>query len=217
MWGVRIKKSFYKAVLRSIPVILNACSVYGSLCFDLPATTSPLLRCLGYSEYFVRRFWAVFDELSNLRIPLYTLRNTSFTLHIVHRKEGIPHIEGECIPIEDIVCFTHKLRCVRSPHTHALYLYIEGSYSGRIFVRTNVLRVLRVMNVWREQAPYQFIKLLDDFLDGTAGVDDLLRFVFDTLIDNKRVMSLILPKLPLSTEELLKLSPLLRIMRIPRT
>ncbi len=207
-----IKKEFIDAILRSIRLVLDKCIELDALCFDPPATITPLLYCIGYNEYFVRKFWEVFEKLGEFSFTIYKYYGIEFDLVLHHKLGTVMHLRDECIPVEDIVCIKHRLDCVKAPHTHMLYIYIEGRHEGRVFVRTNVLRILRLMNIWRKDSPYKVLELMHKVLYGEEDLSRLIIYLLKIILSNEKILSYILPKIPLSNDELKILSPLIRFL-----
>ncbi len=171
---------------------------------------------MGYNEYFVRSFWEAFEKLEYFKIPVYRFSDIEFDLLFIYRRETLVHLRDECIPIEEIVCHRHRLDCIKAPHTNALYIYIEGDYRGRVFVRTNILRVLRLLNIWRSEEPYRLIEMVRRALRGEVERDEIIRHILNLLRSRRDILHFILPKIPGDSEELLMFSPILRILHYLR-
>jgi hypothetical protein len=203
-----------KAIVESIKKILEVCGRENTLCLDIPATTTSLLECLGYNEYFIRRTWHVIEEADGFRFPIYSHSGVSFNILLEHRKEPVPRYRDTCIPMSIEACKQHPSECTVTPHTHALYIYIEGHIGKGGYVKVNLVRILRLLYMEDKDITMKIISLVENLLSGKGDINTLYKSILTLLARNRHVLKYILPYIPSTIEALLASSPLSRLLSV---
>lgn len=214
MYIANIDSSMLKAIIESIRTILIKCKELDALCYDTPATTTHLMQCMGFNEYFIRKTWRVFEEINGLRINMYKFHDVEFDLLFEHRKEPVPRLRDSCIPVDDEVCYKKRSECITSPHIHSLYIYLEGKLGRGGYVKINVVRLLRLLQMKDEKLTYELLDVIEKLLTGKGSIRKLYILVLKILLKNRGVLSLILPMVPQDLEGLFKASPFARLIRL---
>lgn len=208
--GERLPPLFAEAIVRSVKRVLLKCAELGIRCRDPPSVITPLLRCLGYNEYKIRRFWSFFEGArEGLRLEIYRYFSVSFALSLVYRKETVTHLERECIPLDDLDYRKLRSQSIRTPHSHALYVYIDGRIedSG---MRLNVISALRLLYLRNPKLVNELLDTIIDIVWGRAAVSELYERILEAIGTGEDVLQLILPSMPTTSRDLLKISPILR-------
>ena len=198
-----------EAIIRAAKKTSSTCMELGLHCYDPPVVISPLLRCLGYNEYQVRRFWRYFEEGGEINVEVYRYLEAQFNIISVYKKETVSHIRYSCVPVDSLDC--HKLgsECIKTPHTHALYLYVDGRV-GNAEIRMNIIRLLSLLYSIDRRVVDSLLDSILDMLWNRINVEELYNRVLDALNLGDHVLRVALPLKPDSKEKLLQLSPILR-------
>ncbi len=206
----QIPPIFAEAILNSIRMIYTKCAELGLRCNDPPCVITPLLKCLGYNEYQIRRFWATFEDLGNgIVLEIYRYSLARFNLVISYRKETVMHLRHKCIPLDEIDCRRLGSECIKTPHSHALYIYIDGRVENTV-ARLNVIRILYFLYSKNPRVVDELMEALRGVIWNRGNVLELYDKVLSGLRIGSSVLKLILPLVPSNVEELLRLSPILR-------
>ncbi|GAB6148742.1 hypothetical protein JCM10135_12840 [Stetteria hydrogenophila] len=204
---------FIEAVARSAGHVSLRCAELGLRCMDPPSATSHLLRRLGYNEYQVRRFWLLLGRAGGgLGVEVYRYAPVSFTLVLRYRKGPVAHLRGGCLPLDSLDCRVLGSRCVKAPHSHALYIYLEGTLegSGDAMLRVNAVRLLSRLARRSRRAVESLVDAVVDAAWGRAGASSLYEAVLEALRLGRGLLRHVLPLLPGTVEELALFSPALR-------
>ncbi len=212
MYVPKMDTSMLKAIMESIRIILGQCKQDNALCIDVPATTTHLMECLGYNEYFIRRTWKVFEEIDGLRINIYKYHEVAFDILFEHRKEPVPRHRYNCIPVDEEICLRRREECITSPHIHSLYLYLEGRFGRSEYVKINIIRLLRLLQISDEKLAYDLLDEIEELLNGKGSTRRLFTLVLRILVKHRELLRYILPMIPGDSESLLKSSPIARII-----
>lgn len=198
-----------EAIIRAAKETSTTCMELNLHCYDPPVAISPLLRCLGYNEYQVRRFWRYFEEGGRIDVEIYRYLEAQFKIISVYRKETISHIRHSCVPVDLLDC--HKLgsECIKTPHTHALYLYVDGRV-GNAEIKINIVRLLSLLYSMNRRVVDKLLDSILDLLWNRVSVEEFYDRVLEALNLGDHVLSVALPLKPNSREKLLQLSPVLR-------
>ncbi|MET1159806.1 MAG: hypothetical protein ABWW65_02485 [Thermoprotei archaeon] len=203
-----------KIVLKSIELVVRACILRDIKCYDPPFLTSPMLRhYFNYDDYAIKRFWRFFKDLGELSFPIYRHRYVAFVLKIVHVKELVCYERSNYIPLDPSICSSGE-EYVKVPHSHALYMYIEGRLGKRVVVRMNIVRLLDLLYIKDKELPFKLLRILTGIIDGRYTISDLEKIVLDILQRCSNTLKYVLPVIPRNHEELVKLSPLIRVLAL---
>jgi len=201
---------FAEAIINSIREVYLKCTDLDLRCTDPPCVITPLLRCLGYNEYQIRRFWSLFENLgSNISFEIYHYSSARFNLSLSYRKETIMHLKGGCIPLDELDCQRLGSQCIKTPHSHALYMYIEGRM-GNTSIRVNVVRVLRLLYPRNPKLTDELMETLINIIWRRTSILELYDKVLEALRMGSNILRFILPFIPTTPKDLLELSPILR-------
>lgn len=201
---------FAEAIVNSIRKVSSKCIELNLRCTDPPCVITSLLRCLGYNEYQIRRFWSFFENLgSNISFEIYHYSSTRFNLSLSYRKETIMHLKESCIPLDELDCQRLGSQCIKTPHSHALYMYIEGGM-GNTSIRLNVVRVLRLLYPRNPRLTDELMETLINIIWKRASVLELYDKILEVLRVGDDILRFILPFTPNTLKDLLELSPILR-------
>lgn len=201
---------FAEAIVNSVGKILSKCVEMNLKCMDPPSVITPLLRCLGYNEYEIRRFWSFFEKnKGSLSFEIYRYSSVKFSLSFIYRKEAVMHLREDCIPVDELDYQRLKPQCVRTPHSHALYMYIEGEI-GDSHMRLNVVNALYLLYLRNSKIVDKLLDTLIDIAWGRAKTSELYEKVLEAIGIGSDVLKFILPSIPTTLKELLKISPILR-------
>jgi len=201
---------FAEAIVNSIRKIYSKCAELDLRCIDPPCVITPLLRCLGYNEYQIRRFWAFFENLgSNISFEIYHYSSARFNLLLSYRKETIMHLKESCIPLDELDCQRLGSQCIKTPHSHALYMYIEGRMENT-GIRLNVVRVLRLLYLKNPKLTDELMETLMGIIWRRTSILELYDKILEALRTGSNILRFILPFIPNTLKDLLELSPILR-------
>ena len=200
---------FAEALVGSVKSIVLKCAELGLRCANPPCATTPLLRSLGYNEYQVRRFWSFFEDIGSLRIEIYHYHAAHFYLTLNYEKETIMYLEENHIPLDDLDCQRMGSRCLKVPHSHALYMYLEGGVGGA-FTHANAIRILALSYLKNPRLVEELLNKIRHVIWRQEEIQELYDVVLKILLENIGILKYILPLIPNTKEKLLKLSPFLR-------
>ncbi len=199
-----------EAIIKSAKRVVEDCIELGLKCLDPPATITPLLRCLGYNEYQARKFWAFFENLEKpLEVKIYKYLSIEFKLLIAHRKEIVMHLKKGCTPLDELDCRRLHKECIKTPHAHALYVFLEGRVEED-YIRLNIIRLLKLLY---EKYPDKTRKILDILVEAAwdhRKINEVYSIILEILRTESELLKLIVPLIPLSINELVERSPILR-------
>jgi len=205
---------FAEAIVNSVKEVYSKCVELGLGCIDPPSVITPLLRRLGYSEYQIRRFWHFFEGLGgSIAFEIYHYLSIRFNLLLSYRKEMVMHLREECIPLDELDCQRVGSKCVRTPHSHALYIYIEGRMRNTTLC-INVVRVLRLLYLRNPRLTNELMDVLINVIWKRTDISELYDRVLKTLRLGSDILQFILPYIPTTLKDLLELSPTLRRIAI---
>lgn len=206
----RFSPLFAEAIVNSVRIILLKCIELNLKCTDPPIVITPLLRCLGYNEYQIRKFWSFFENLEgNIGFEIYHYSSAHFSLSLSYRKKTIMHLEESCIPLDELDCQELRSQCIKTPHSHALYVYIEGKI-GNSSIRLNIVKVLYLLYLRNPKLTDELIETLINIIWKRASIRELYDKVLEVLKVGNDILQFILPSIPITSRDLLKLSPILR-------
>jgi len=201
---------FAEAIVNSIRMVYSKCVELNLECIDPPCVITPLLRCLGYNEYQIRRFWFFFENLGdNVNFEIYHYSSASFNLLLSYGKETIMHLKGSYIPLDELDCQRIGSQCIKTPHAHALYIYIEGRMRNTA-IRLNVVRVLRLLYLRNPKLTDELMETLINVIWRRTSILELYNKVLEALSTGSNILKFILPFTPSTLKDLLELSPILR-------
>ncbi len=212
-WNDLVKKIpplLAEAIVKSIRRVYSKCAELNLKCTDPPCVISPLLKCLGYNEYQVRRFWSILESLgSSISLEIYRHSLAHFNLVLSYRKETVMHLRNNCIPLDEIDCLRLGSECIKTPHAHALYVYIDGRIE-HTSIRVNVIRALYFLYLKNPRIVDELMNALIDVIWERGSPLKLYNMVLSALNIGSSILQLILPIVPGNIRDLLRLSPILR-------
>ncbi len=206
---MKITPLIAEAIIKAAKKTSSTCIELDLRCYDPPVVISPLLRCLGYNEYQVRKFWRYFEEGGEIRVEVYRYLKARFDIISIYRKEATSHIKRSCVPLDAIDCHRIGSDCIKTPHSHALYLYIDGKI-GNAGIRINVIRLLSLLYAMNRRVADSLLDSILDIIWGRASVHELYEKVLKALSLGDEILGVALPLKPDDKNKLLKLSPILR-------
>ncbi len=205
-------KRILKAILDSIEKTIICCRKLGLECRDPPVLTTGSLYSLGYHQYFVRMFWDKLP-LGTYVIPLYKQSGFIFNMEIQH--DIASTYETTCnnmiVPIDFIDA--RKTYSTHAPHTHRLFLRISGAAGGNV-IKVNLLRILYLIESSKPKTVFRLLDILRKIVYGEEEKQNVLSIAIELIRNWENYLEFIVPQVPASREELRKMSPLLRWMRI---
>ncbi len=207
--AANLKSVHVEMLTRSAFRIARCCSYLRLHCRDPPAASSSLLYGLGYNQYQVRSFWSAMKEIGSAEIEIYKFRRASFRLRIVYKRA--PLREVQCVEVKVPIdpADSEGLYYEYAPSAHAVYLYVEGGFSG-VGVKVNAERLLRLV---AERDPDLLDELEGSIIKQAWGRGDVENAVLRILRGWHGLLDNVLPRVPRILDDLLRLSPVLRRLR----
>lgn len=226
MQGLAAKKVLAEAVLRALLLEARTAAAEPELKFlDPPLLTTPTLRRLGYGRYRIQQVWEGARAVASIREvryrTLYRYGDTEFRL-LPQLSEGpVRILRDHGVPLDDYDCHKAGDRCYSAPRGNRFYVYIEGHVeNSALRVNTVYLAVLLTRSGgWHllkdlASALMGFAYSIAESLCSGESVEALLQELSDIMARERRLLELVLPHVPRSPEELLRLSPALRFLAL---
>ncbi|MEB2836777.1 MAG: hypothetical protein GSR80_000728 [Desulfurococcales archaeon] len=148
-------------------------------------------------------------EIGSAEIEIYKFRRASFRLRIVYKRA--PLREVQCVEVKVPIdpADSEGLYYEYAPSAHAVYLYVEGGFSG-VGVKVNAERLLRLV---AERDPDLLDELEGSIIKQAWGRGDVENAVLRILRGWHGLLDNVLPRVPRILDDLLRLSPVLRRLR----
>ncbi len=200
--------------------VVIGCLELGLDCRDVPAVTSRLLYDIGCYQYRVRRFWSLARKLTPVEATLYRWGSLRFVLRVVHVIGPLHEVvyNGVHLPVdEDELGKVERegFEIEFAPKSHQLFVHLEGVHGERVILNLNVVRLLVLAALSSSRGVVR--EFLDCIKEAAWGrVECLLPQALRLVSRWRGVLSFILPHTPRGEEDLERVSPLLRHLRIRR-
>jgi hypothetical protein len=203
------KKKNVEVLVKSLRELVNCCYSEKIRCTDPPIASTGFLYSLGFHQYLIRTFWAELPP-GVYKVPLYKYLGTEFFIEIKHEINSIREIKcgKHTIPVDELDARPRET--IFTPRSHLLYIRLAGVIEGNV-IKINIVRLAKLIETYE---PGWVTSILDEILrsfDNPKILDDLEDKVLAEIEKRKLVLSFILPKIPKSKTDLLKLVPVLRI------
>ncbi|MGC9071203.1 MAG: hypothetical protein ACP5HK_00680 [Acidilobus sp.] len=206
MSHAKLSRTAIDDLIASAEALLAACSELNLRCRDSPVVTTRLMQHIGLSQYRQRSLWDLLGSLSREKYEIYKHVRTSFTISFSVKRGKLMHVDG-WVPVDILECKANENSCSVSPRGSAGYVYVEGSVEDSQ-IRINAVNLLRILDMTTPFASRAFLHAIRDLLWG-RDVDSALEHV--ARVASIDVMRIVLPKVPLTPRDLLRLSPALRL------
>ncbi len=206
---MKITPLIAEALIKAAKKTSSTCMELNLSCYDPPVVISPLLKCLGYNEYQIRKFWRYFEEGGKIKVEIYRYLEAHFEIISIYRKETISHIRHSCVPVDAIDCHKIGSDCVKTPHSHVLYVYVDGKI-GNAEIRMNIIRLLSLLYAINRKVVDRLLDTILDLVWNRVSVDEFYDRVLETLKLGDNILGVVLPLKPNDKNQLLQLSPILR-------
>ncbi|MCE4625642.1 MAG: hypothetical protein F7C35_07265 [Desulfurococcales archaeon] len=197
-WGKRTVNIFM--LLDAIKAMILNCVYCRLKCVNPPAVTTGLLRDLGYTQYDIRAFWSRLPLGIN-KIAIYRTRIGKFDLIFDHRVGAVK--ETVCrnltTPVDNIDA--RRVPSYTSPNTHMLYLQVEGGFGGNV-LRINIIRLARIIESYEPGLPERFLVSVREVISGKIDKKYVIDLIYKEIEKWSRTLSLILPYIPRSPQDL---------------
>ncbi len=195
-------------ILSSIRTIVESCITLDLDCRDPPASTTSLLKSLGYNPYQIKRFWEDIERVNHRVLVLYKFGSSEFGLkfiidegpiyEVVVKDKIVPLDENDAKKIETYLF---------APKGRRLFLRLSGGSGG--YIDINLIRILLLVERSSPGVLSSLINSIDEYLK--FGRSEKLKEMTLQMFHNfKDILSLVLPAIPDNLELLLRLIPLLR-------
>ncbi len=165
-------REFLLATLAGIKQQVTKCVEYGVTCRDVPAVTSTFLRkCLGFSNFRVRRFWSLANIYSKNTYVIYEYGDVKYWL--------LPEVHRRCLFATPELDFFMDVfdrrehfrgRCVELTNIPALYIYLVGKV-GNDVIKINALYVLSLIARKEPQSFEKILSFIRELLTGNGEPD----------------------------------------------
>lgn len=195
-------------LLKSIKAIVESCKALGLECRDPSATTTSLLKSLGYNVYQIKRFWDDIERANHKVLVLYKFRNSEFGLKFLVDEGPIYEavVRNKLIPLDE-----NDLKKIKAylfaPRGRRLFMRLVGGSGG--YIDINLIRILILVERKSPGTLQELIDAIEKYLK-TGEVKILKRITLNLFHNFKDILSLVLPNLPENLELLIRLIPLLR-------
>lgn len=209
----------FEAVVTGLRDIAKLCASRHRLrCIDAPAFTTTFLRSRGFGEYTIRRIWrAAHDPNVSKGQIIYKYHGIVFRLKPRLEHGTAFHHADTMTPLDRIDCLSLGDKCYEVPHCNSFYIYIEGRL-GYASLRINVSYLVGLLSRTRSDFLTRFLEFADRVIkrprDEFEAIAVLVEEVMDVLESEDKLLSLILPYVPRSLDELLRVSPLAKKLYI---
>ncbi len=209
----------FRAVMTGLHYIARLCAYQHQLhCIDAPVFTTTFLRSRGFNEYTIRRIWrAVYNRDVIRGQVIYNYRGVVFRFK-PRPEHGVAYHDAKTMtPIDRIDCMALGDECYEVPHCNSFYIYVEGEL-GHAFIRINVTYLVGLLARTHPDFLAEFLDFIDRVLerprDEIEAAAILINEVLSMLREENKLLSFILPYVPRSLEELLRVSPLAKKLYI---
>ena len=202
---MRVSRRLADYLITVAEELLDACQALNLRCRDPPLVTTRLLRRVGAGQYVQRSVFNALKQISASEIVLYRYLKTEFSLSVVVRSGKLMHVDG-WVPVDLFDCKAMADRCSSSPRGAAGFVYLVGSVEGSQ-IRVNAVNLLRLLDISRPGSSRYLLESMRDMLWG-RGPDKTLKSLLEVI--SWPSVRLVLPKVPSTPDELLRLSPALR-------
>jgi hypothetical protein len=203
----------FKAVLLGLRDISKLCASMHSLrCIDAPVFTTTFLRSRGLSEYSIRRIWRAAKQRSIQGGQIiYHYHDTIFVIR-PRVEHGIAYHDADTmVPVDKIDCLTLGDRCYEVPNCNSLYIYLQGRL-GHASIMLSASYIVGLLSRTRPSFLSSMLemssKAVYDFHETSKFLLNMLSAVLDLLNREAPLLRMILPYVPRSLDELLRVSPL---------
>ncbi len=199
---------------RAALLLAEACTSLGLRCVDVPIVTTGLLEAVGAGQYKVRRFWAHAKRSNGATIVLYKYRKTTFRVRLEHREGPLYEVnwEGVRVPLDPEEVSEVRRRGLEvefAPKSHMLFLYLEGLHEDKLVLSIGAPRLLLLL--YQSPETRKLVEqLVDCVVNAAWGRIDCMESVALRLVRAWTPLGIVLPRVPLSLEDLFKVSPLFR-------
>ncbi len=209
----------FKAVVTGLRDIAKLCVNNHRLhCIDAPAFTTTFLRSRGFNEYIIRRIWhAAHDRSVTGGQVIYRYKEIVFRLKPRLEHGTAYHDARTMTPLDRFDCNVLGNECYEVPHCNSFYIYVEGEL-GHASVRMNVSYLVGLLARTRSGFLSKFLEFANRVIerprDEFEAIAILIDEVLSTLRDEDKLLSFVLPFVPRSPDELLRVSPLAKRLYI---
>ena len=209
----------FKAVVIGLRDIAKLCaSNYRLHCIDAPAFTTTFLRSRGFNEYIIRRIWrAAHDRSVTGGQVIYRYEGIVFRLKPRLEHGTAYHDARTMTPLDRFDCSILGDECYEVPHCNSFYIYVEGEL-GHASVRMNVSYLVGLLARTRSGFLSKFLEFANRVIerprDEFEAIAILMDDVLSVLNEENKLLGFILPFVPRSTDELLRVSPLAKKLYI---
>ena len=209
----------FEAVVTGLRDIARMCaSMHELRCIDAPAFTTTFLRSRGFGEYVIRRIWrAAHDKNVSKGQTIYKYRDIVFRLKPRLEHGTAYHYADTMTPLDRMDCLSLGDKCYEIPHCNSFYIYIEGRL-GYASLRINVSYIVGLLSRTKPGFLTRFLEFADRVIkrprDELEAIAILVEEVLSVLESERRLLGLILPYVPSSLDDLLRVSPLAKKLYI---
>jgi hypothetical protein len=203
----------FDAVLLGLRDIAKLCASTPALrCIDSPVFTTTFLRSRGVGEYSIRRIWRAAKQRSvQGGQVLYHYYDTVFVIR-PRVEHGIAyHHADTMVPVDKIDCLALGEKCYEVPNCNSFYIYLQGrighssimmsaSYIIGLLSRTQPEFVSSILEMGKE-AIYNVRRTKE-------SLPRMLLTVLGLISREAHLLKMILPFVPQSLDDLLRVSPL---------
>jgi hypothetical protein len=197
-----------KIIIRTTYDQVMNCVRYYLHCLDPPSTTSGMLDRYGLDTYAKKlSFWRSVDTIISKynNVKLFKGKFGDFKLVMVHAIEEVYKVENSDIYVDPLDC--NYLKCVATPRSHTLRIYLEGVYSERVILRINIVTLLKIAI---SENPY-FRECLEEFVENPVSVDVIMKLAncsLSVLSKHRSIYEMLFNKHAKNVLDVLKHSPI---------
>lgn len=186
------------------------CIKYNLHCLDPPSVVSGMLDHYGLDNYTKKlSFWKAVDTIVSKYngVVIFKSRFGLFKLVINHSIEEVYRVENSDIYLDILDC--SYMKCVATPRSHTLRIYLEGEYSKRVILRMNIITLLKIAIY---ENPY-FRECLEEFVADPLSPKAMLKIAncaMDVVARHRNIYGLLFSRHAKDAVEALRYSPLLK-------
>lgn len=204
-----------KYVLEGVIMQLSNCVKYGIRCRNPPALTTGILHTLGLSNYEIRSFWRSIKkriERGEASLTLLKYHDVEFKIELEFKSGGACYIDHETyIDVHDCSLYGDNAKMLTN--INKIYLFIKGYVSGEMFIKFNVIYLLKKLtDIGEVDTANALLGIARDFIEGVVSEKKLqaVSYVLRSLLKFSKELGELMVYIPKNLNEVFAYIPVLR-------